>query len=85
VVDEQQQWSNGSPDPNFHGFGLAWHQSDEQVKSGGDGAHVSIHTIVVGPDLRVQSGDVALAPTNTFHVGFWFNNPTDAAASGSPV
>ena len=21
-------------------------------------------------------------PTNTFHVGFWFNNPADAAACG---
>jgi hypothetical protein len=25
---------------------------------------------------------VGLAPTNTFHVGFWFNNPADAAFCG---
>jgi hypothetical protein len=25
---------------------------------------------------------VALKPTNTFHVGFWFNNPEDAVACG---
>jgi hypothetical protein len=26
--------------------------------------------------------DVQLTPTNTFHVGFWFNDPNDAAACG---
>jgi hypothetical protein len=26
--------------------------------------------------------DVSLAPTNTFHVGFWFNNPNDATTCG---
>jgi hypothetical protein len=25
---------------------------------------------------------VSLAPTNTFHVGFWFNNPQDAVPCG---
>jgi hypothetical protein len=25
---------------------------------------------------------VKLPPTNTFHVGFWFNNPEDAAPCG---
>ena len=25
---------------------------------------------------------VSLAPTGTFHVGFWFNDPKDAAACG---
>jgi hypothetical protein len=25
---------------------------------------------------------VSLPPTNTFHVGFWFNNPKDASACG---
>jgi len=25
---------------------------------------------------------VNLAPLNTFHVGFWFNNPADAAPCG---
>jgi hypothetical protein len=26
--------------------------------------------------------DAPLAPTNTFHVGLWFDNPADAAACG---
>lgn len=25
---------------------------------------------------------LSLAPVNTFHVGFWFNNPADAAPCG---
>jgi hypothetical protein len=28
---------------------------------------------------------VGLAPTNTFHVGFWFNNPADASTCGFDV
>jgi hypothetical protein len=28
---------------------------------------------------------VNLPPTNTFHLGFWFNNPQDAAACGFDV
>ena len=26
--------------------------------------------------------DAGLAPTNSFHVGFWFNNPNDANVNG---
>jgi len=28
------------------------------------------------------NADVALTPTNTFHVGFWFNDPNDANENG---
>ena len=37
------------------------------------------------PDLRLRTSTVALTPTNTFHVGFWFNDPNDAAACGFDV
>jgi hypothetical protein len=75
--------SNGQPDPSFKDFGMAWYQSDVEVQSNHT-AHVQIKTILLdqifGFDPRV-----GLSPTNTFHVGFWFDNPKDAAACGFDV
>ena len=45
---------------------------------------MSIRTILLDQIFGFDP-DVALAPTNTFHVGFWFNNPQDAAACGFDV
>jgi hypothetical protein len=44
-------------------------------------AHVRIKTILLDQIFGFDP-DVALPPTNTFHVGFWFNNPEDAVACG---
>jgi len=66
-----------SPDP---GRGLAWYQSD--VHSGSDGTgHVRIKTVLWDQIFGFVPA-VGLGPTNTFHVGFWFNNPEDAAPCG---
>jgi hypothetical protein len=76
--------ANGSPDPNFKAnFGLAWYQSDVQADSSGQG-EVVIKTIQLDQIFGFDP-TVALPPTNTFHVGFWFNNPRDAAACGFDV
>jgi hypothetical protein len=72
--------ADGQPDPNFKNFGLAWYQSDVQADANGD-AEVAIKTILLDQIFGFDPA-VALAPTNTFHVGFWFNNPKDAAACG---
>jgi hypothetical protein len=72
--------SNGTIDPNFTNFGLAWYQSDVQANKQGK-ASVKIQTILVDQIFGFDP-DVSLAPTNTFHVGIWFNNPADAAACG---
>ena len=89
---------SGAPVQNFKGFGLAWYQSD--LHSDGDGnAKVTIRTILLdqifGFDADVVATQVAgntatpapivLKPTNTFHMGFWFNNPADAALCGFDV
>jgi hypothetical protein len=74
--------ADGSRDPNFKGsFGLAWYQSDIQIRKDRDSGHVRIRTILLDQIFGFDP-DVALPPTNTFHVGFWFNNPEDAAACG---
>ena len=72
--------SDGTVDPNFTNFGLAWYQSDIQADKRGN-ASVKIQTILVDQIFGFDP-DVTLAPTNTFHVGFWFNNPADATACG---
>ncbi len=74
--------ADGSKDPNFKGsFGLAWYQSDIEIGRRTDSGHVRIKTILLDQIFGFDP-DVALTPTNTFHVGFWFNKPEDAAACG---
>lgn len=72
--------ANGVPVINFLNFGLAWYQSDIEVTSGGT-AKVKIQTILLDQIFGFDPAS-GLAPTNTFHVGFWFNDPADAAACG---
>jgi hypothetical protein len=74
--------SDGTPDPAFKGsFGLAWYQSDIQIGKHTDDGHVRIKTILLDQIFGFDP-DKALPPTNTFHLGFWFNNPDDAAGCG---
>lgn len=72
--------ANGKVDPNFKNFGLAWYQTDVQADSSGN-AEVAIKTILLDQIFGFDPGS-SLEPTHTFHVGFWFNNPEDAAACG---
>jgi hypothetical protein len=78
--------SDKTPDPAFKttfngSFGLAWYQSDIQVGNNTDDGHVRIKTILLDQIFGFDP-DVALPPTNTFHLGFWFNNPKDAGDCG---
>jgi hypothetical protein len=82
--------SNGNADPNFKGsFGLAWYQSDIHVGSDGK-AEAVVKSILLdgifGFDADPIPGSNPAAPlvppTHTFHVGFWFDKPEDAAACG---
>jgi hypothetical protein len=74
--------ASGTADPAFTGsFGLAWYQSDIEIPQHRDRGHVRISTILLDQIFGFDP-DVKLPPTNTFHVGFWFNNPEDAANCG---
>jgi hypothetical protein len=73
--------SDGTRDTNFKNFGLAWYQSDIQIGKHSDNGHVRIQTILLDQIFGFDP-DVSLPPTNTFHVGFWFNDPQDAAPCG---
>ena len=83
TVRNSPQLANGSPDPTFTNFGLAWYQSDVQVDAKGR-ALVVLNTILLNQIFGFDPA-VGLTPTNTFHVGFWFNDPNDAVACGFNV
>lgn len=76
TVQRSNQQANGAAVANFPGFGLAWYQSDVNANSS-----VTLKTILVDQIFGFDP-DVSLSPTNTFHLGFWFNNPADAAPCG---
>jgi len=79
-IEKSPQQFNGQPVPSFTDFGLVWYQSDIAIKADGTG-QVTLHTILADQIFGFDSA-VSLAPTNTFHLGFWFNDPADAADCG---
>jgi len=82
TVERSPQLANGAANPNFTNFGLAWYQSDVEANHGRSGnGDVKIRTILLDQIFGFDPA-VGLPPTNTFHVGFWFNNPADAAPCG---
>jgi hypothetical protein len=80
TVQNSNLLADGTADPNFKNFGLAWYQSDLESDSNGK-ADVTIKTILLDQIFGFDPA-VGLNPVNTFNVGFWFNNPDDAAACG---
>jgi len=80
TVQRSNLLANGSVDPNFTNFGMAWYQSDLQASALGH-FKTTIKTILLDQIFGFDP-DAALPPTNTFHVGFWFNDPNDANKNG---
>ncbi|MGB8699276.1 MAG: hypothetical protein WCD18_07665 [Thermosynechococcaceae cyanobacterium] len=76
TIQRSNQLANGKPDPKFKNFGLAWYQSDVEANKS-----VAIKTILLDQIFGFDP-DVALDPTQTLHVGFWFNNPADVEPCG---
>ena len=82
-------------------FGLSWYQGDIETDADGVGhafffGRFSIETFIVAPGSGVApqvhnapiadaATNPATAPVHTYHVGVWFNSPTDAAAAGCPA
>ena len=80
TVERSSLRADGTPDPAFKNFGLAWYQSDLEANEDGKGS-VEIRTILLNQIFGFDP-DVSLAPINTFHVGFWFNDPNAAKDCG---
>jgi hypothetical protein len=79
TIQHSPQTATGTPDAN-QSVGLAWYQTDLHVDADGNG-EAKIRTVLLDQIFGVDK-DVALAPTNTFNLGFWFNNPADATSCG---
>jgi hypothetical protein len=81
TVEKTSLLANAKPNPAFDGkFGMAWYQSDLEANGRGK-VHAEIQTILLDQIFGFDAS-TGLPPTNTFHVGFWFNNPEDAKACG---
>lgn len=80
TVQRSNLLSTGALNPSFTNFGLAWYQSDVHVDSNGNGS-VTIRTILLDQIFGFDPA-VSLLPTNTFHVGIWFNDPKAAGPCG---
>jgi hypothetical protein len=83
TVQNSSLLASGQPDPNFQNFGMAWYQSDIEANQDGK-SYTSIRTILLDQIFGFDAA-TGLAPTNTFNVGFWFNNPNDAQSCGFDV
>jgi hypothetical protein len=83
TVQRSNLLHNGTPNPAFKTFGFAWYQSDLKANSEGE-FKVTIKTILLDQIFGFDP-DLSKTNFNAFHVGFWFNNPHDAAACGFDV
>jgi hypothetical protein len=94
TVQRSPLGASGAAVTDFKGFGLAWYQSDLHSNEKGE-AFVRIKTILLdqifgfdadpAPTSPGAPAATILKPTNTFHMGFWFNNPNDAVPCGFDV
>jgi hypothetical protein len=75
--------ADGKPAAGFLNFGLAWYQSDVDARDDGD-MHVQLRTVLLDQIFGFDPA-APLAPTGTFELGIWFNDPNDAAACGFNV
>jgi hypothetical protein len=81
TVEKTPQLADGSANPLFgSNFGFAWYQSDLHSNDEGE-AEVTIKTILLDQIFGFDASR-GVAPVNTFNLGFWFNDPADAAACG---
>jgi ZU5 domain len=72
--------ATGKVDPTVPNFGFAWYQSELEARDNGD-VRVKIQTILLD-EIFGFDPIAGLGPTNTFHLGFWFDDPQQAAACG---
>jgi hypothetical protein len=80
TVENTNLTASATVDPAFSGFGLASYQSDLEANAGGQ-VRAVVRTILLDENF-IFDPKVGLAPTSTFNVGFWFDDPNDAAACG---
>ncbi|MEZ4236174.1 MAG: hypothetical protein R3F59_08425 [Myxococcota bacterium] len=82
TVERSSLDATAQPVADFPGFGFSWYQADLEADRRGRVYQV-IRTILLNePFGLVDDATDGFPPTRTFHAGFWFNDPEDAAACG---
>jgi len=81
TVQRSNLLSDATVDPAFTNFGMAWYQSDLQASNTGSFT-TTIKTILLDQIFGFDPDQSNPNPINTFHLGFWFNNPNDANVDG---
>jgi len=82
TIERSQLLADHTIDPNFKNFGFAWYQSDLEANSLGK-INATIKTILLDQIFGFDPDNLTNPnPVNTFHVGFWFNDPNDANLDG---
>lgn len=73
--------SDGTADPAFAGLGLGWYQSDAHATR--HPSVTEIDTVLIDHIFGIDADPaVNLAPTQTLHLGLFFDDPTKAATCG---
>jgi hypothetical protein len=72
--------AGGKVDPDFTNFGLAVFQSE--LLADEDGHATTVLQTILADRAFGFDPDVMLAPTNTFNIGFWFDDPNTAVPCG---
>jgi hypothetical protein len=80
TIQNSNLLADGQINPYFTNFGLAWYQSDLTADSNGN-VDIAIKTILLDQIFGFDPA-VNLLPTNSFHVGIWFDDPNAAAPCG---
>jgi len=80
TVERSTLSADGKPAAGFSGFGLSWYQTDLEANRWGK-VRAVIRTVLLDEIFGLDSGG-PLGPTNTFHIGAWFNDPGAAVACG---
>ena len=81
TVEKSNLLSDGTVDPAFTTFGLAWYQSDVDASATGT-INATVKSILLDQIFGFDADLSNPNPINAFHVGFWFNDPNDAVACG---
>jgi hypothetical protein len=81
TVERSNLLSDATVDPAFTNFGMAWYQSDLEANYQGSFT-ATIRTILLDQIFGFDPDQSNPNPINTFHVGFWFNDPNDANTDG---
>ena len=78
TVENSPQLSDGTANPNFKGTSASPGTSPTCTSNQPRRGHDHAQDDPARPDLRLRRR-TSVPPSNTFNVGFWFNNPADAA------